>query len=438
MLKEAPFPTPWPWLLALHQAKPKHFPHLLVSAAGGRFSILFALPSQTETFSLADGDFFLHLDARWQAARVTAPALTPQEHALPFRGGWFFYLAYEAAAFTEKHLHLLPQPSTPLAILTRFPAAIIYDQQQQQSYFFAENQAQMQELETAVAEVSPAMAAQAPTPHLSVFQEENPEVFLREVQKILNYIAAGDIFQANLSRLWSMPLPCAPADLFRALLVANPAPFAALATFADLTIISASPERLLSMDGQGQVSMRPIAGTLPRLDSVTDLDVSAFVQDPKERAEHIMLVDLIRNDLGRIAEVGSVQVAELLTVEHYRHVHHLVSAVQAKTKATPGQALKAVFPSGTITGCPKVRAMEILAASEQSPRGPYTGSVGYLNHDGRLDSNILIRSFWQEGEMLFWRTGAGIVADSLPEKELRETRAKALGLCRAIAPDFSL
>ncbi len=444
MLKKAPFPLPWPRLLALHQAKPQHFPHLLVSAAAGRFSILFALPTQSQAFALADGDCFAHLDALWQAARLLAPPLSPQEQVLPFRGGWFFYLAYEAARLSEPSLRLLP-PTTPLAIIVRFPAAILYDQATAESYLFAETAEQLAELEQALQssalekivlteEAAKSVMVASPSLH-----EEAAAIFLQETQKILDYIAAGDIFQANLSRLWSMPLPFSAAELFRALLLANPAPFAALATFAnDFNIISASPERLLAMNGQGQVSMRPIAGTLPRGDNAAvTSDLTAFVQDPKERAEHIMLVDLIRNDLGRIAEVGSVQVSELLTIEHYRHVHHLVSEVRARSCATPGQALKAIFPSGTITGCPKVRAMEILAEAEASARGPYTGSLGYLNHDGRLDSNILIRSFWQEGDRLFWRTGAGIVADSLPDKELRETRAKALGLCRAIFPNFS-
>lgn len=450
MLKKAPLPLSWPQLLALHQAKPQHFPHLLVSAAAGRFSLLFALPTQTETFSPADGNFFQHLDALWQSARQQAPLPSPQEQALPFRGGWFFYLAYEAALWSEPSLPLVP-PTTPLAIFQRFPAAIIHDQVTNESYLFAESAEQLveleAELETGLAQALPSSARQelsAP----AALHEEAAAVFLQETQKILDYIGAGDIFQANLSRLWSMPLPCAAAELFGALLLANPAPFAALATFAsDFKIISASPERLLAMDGQGQVAMRPIAGTLPKRDSAAHgsaahddaaVDLTAFVQDPKERAEHIMLVDLIRNDLGRIADIGSVQVAELLTIEHYRHVHHLVSEVRARTQVTPGQALKAIFPSGTITGCPKVRAMEILAEAEASPRGPYTGSLGYLNHDGCLDSNILIRSFWQEGTQLFWRTGAGIVADSIPDKELRETRAKALGLCRAIFPDFPI
>lgn len=444
MLKKAPFPLPWPQLLALHQAKPQHFPHLLVSAAAGRFSLLFALPTESQTFSLADGDAFAHLDALWQTARLAAPPPSPQELALPFRGGWFFYLAYEAALWSEPTLRL-SLPGTPLAIVQRFPAAILYDHSSAESYLFAETTEQLAELEAELLQILPSSTRQempltaatmAAQPDL---REAAAAIFLQQTQKILDYIAAGDIFQANLSRLWSMPLPCTAAALFRALLMANPAPFAALATFPnDFNIISASPERLLAMDGQGQVAMRPIAGTLPRSDHAVASDLTAFVQDPKERAEHIMLVDLIRNDLGRIAEIGSVQVTELLTIEHYRHVHHLVSEVRARSKAMPGQALKAIFPSGTITGCPKVRAMEILAEAEASPRGPYTGSLGYLNHDGRLDSNILIRSFWQEGAMLFWRTGAGIVADSIPDKELRETRAKALGLCRAIFPNFPI
>jgi anthranilate synthase component 1 len=155
---------------------------------------------------------------------------------------------------------------------------------------------------------------------------------------------------------------------------------------------------------------------------------------PKERAEHVMLIDLERNDLGRVCEPGSVEVDEMMVLESYAHVHHIVSNVRGRLRSgvTPGQALAAVFPGGTITGCPKVRCMEIIAELEQGPRGAYTGSFGYLNRDGSLDLNILIRTIVRSGDRVTLRAGAGIVADSDPEAELEETRAKAEGLLRAL------
>jgi anthranilate synthase component 1 len=155
---------------------------------------------------------------------------------------------------------------------------------------------------------------------------------------------------------------------------------------------------------------------------------------PKERAEHVMLIDLERNDLGRVCEAGSVQVDEFMTIESYSHVHHIVSNVRGRLRAdvTPGNVLAAVFPGGTITGCPKVRCMEIIAQLECAPRGAYTGSLGYLNRDGSMDMNILIRSLQLHGRALTLRAGAGIVADSIPERELEETRAKARGVLRAL------
>jgi anthranilate synthase component 1 len=187
------------------------------------------------------------------------------------------------------------------------------------------------------------------------------------------------------------------------------------------------------------VDSRPIAGTRPRnADPARDAAlIRELIEHPKERAEHVMLLDMERNDLGRIAAVGSVQVDELMVVESYTHVHHIVSNVTArlKTGVTPAEVIRAVFPGGTITGCPKVRCMQIIAELEQAPREAYTGAMGYLDHDGNMDLNILIRTLVQKDRRLEFRAGAGIVADSVPEKELEETRAKARGLARALGAD---
>jgi anthranilate synthase component 1 len=183
------------------------------------------------------------------------------------------------------------------------------------------------------------------------------------------------------------------------------------------------------------VQTRPIAGTRPRFPGDDEAArILELVGHPKERAEHVMLIDLERNDLGRVCRPGSVQVDELMSVESYTHVHHIVSNVRGRLTpgTTPGEVIAAVFPGGTITGCPKVRCMQIIAELEGEGRGPYTGAFGYLNRDGDLDLNILIRSAWLAGDALELRAGAGIVVDSDAVRELHETRAKARGLLRAL------
>jgi anthranilate synthase component 1 len=222
--------------------------------------------------------------------------------------------------------------------------------------------------------------------------------------------------------------------VYAALRAANPAPFAASVRFGGMTILSSSPERLMRINGR-EVSTRPIAGTRPRLgDAEQQLrDRAELVGHPKERAEHIMLIDLERNDLGRVCEAGSVTVNEYMVTETYAHVHHIVSNVRGTLREdrSPIDALRALFPGGTITGCPKVRCMQIIAELEGAGRGAYTGSLGWLGDDGDADFNILIRTLTMNGRHIELRAGGGIVADSIPERELEETRAKARGLLRA-------
>jgi anthranilate synthase component 1 len=223
-----------------------------------------------------------------------------------------------------------------------------------------------------------------------------------------------------------------PADVYAALRRANPAPFAGLLQFGEAAIASSSPERLIEIRGD-RVQTRPIAGTRPRGEDDA-ARIRELVAHPKERAEHVMLIDLERNDLGRVCAPGSVVVDELMAVESYAHVHHIVSNVSGRLRdgVTPGQAIRAVFPGGTITGCPKVRCMQIIAALEGVGRGAYTGSFGYLNRDGDLDLNILIRTLTTERDAVSFRAGAGIVVDSDAQHELDETRAKARGMLRAL------
>ena len=268
--------------------------------------------------------------------------------------------------------------------------------------------------------------------------EEAPQNYLDAVNAAKHYIREGDIFQANLSREWRAVLQgtVGADNLYAKLRHTNPAPFAGLVRIDEgVSIVSSSPERLVSV-GDGTIRTRPIAGTFPRgTDKASDEKLSAeLLAHPKERSEHIMLIDLERNDLGRICRAGSVSVPELMVLETYQHVHHIVSEVAGvlRQDVTPAQIIAATFPGGTITGCPKVRCMEIISELESGPRGAYTGSIGYLNRDGSMDLNILIRSITLQGDEARFRAGAGIVADSIPQRELDETRAKAEGMIRAL------
>jgi len=273
-------------------------------------------------------------------------------------------------------------------------------------------------------------------PALISLEEEPAELFLARVQAAQTHIAAGDIYQANLSRRWRLRLRKHEdaALVYPALRRANPAPFAASVQVEGMSLFSSSPERLMRIE-HGDISTRPIAGTRPRHGTAEQdrHDTAELVAHPKERAEHVMLIDLERNDLGRVCEAGSVVVDEYMVTESYAHVHHIVSNVRGRLRAdrSPVDALRALFPGGTITGCPKVRCMQIIAELEGEGRGAYTGSLGWLGTDGDADFNILIRTLALRDGVIELRAGAGIVADSIPERELEETRAKARGLLRA-------
>lgn len=259
--------------------------------------------------------------------------------------------------------------------------------------------------------------------------------FERMVNRALTRIRAGDIFQANVAQQFTTTWRGDALALYQALRVINPSPFACFLRWRDWSVVSCSPERLVRVEG-GTVDTRPIAGTRPR-GATPHEDVMNSLElllSEKERAEHIMLVDLARNDLGRVCRVGSVAVDELMELEEYSHVIHIVSDVAGLLR--PGldavEVIRAIFPGGTITGCPKVRCMQILRQLEAVPRGLYTGSVGYLGFDGTMDLNIAIRTMVLAGEQVSFHVGAGIVADSDPQREYHETLAKAHALIAAL------
>jgi anthranilate synthase component I len=428
---------------------PARYPMLLDSAADGplsRTSVLLAEPSAALWLD-ADGrlgaegtvvqgnTFFSALENWWLAERETG---TEAPADLQFAGGWAIFLSYEMAQEVEPRLSL-PRATLPWrAFALRTPCALIYDRTRQRVMAVAEADSAelLDRLEADARLAAATIDARDDGFRVKSIREEDPNAYLERVRRGKEYVAAGDIYQTNLSRPWHVELERDPdvGALYNRLCAANPAPFAALAQWRGATIISSSPERLVRVEGR-RVDTRPIAGTRPRSRRPGDdvAEMAALVEHPKERAEHIMLIDLERNDLGRVCKPGTVRVDELMTIESYAHVHHIVSNVSGvlRSDVTPIEALRAVFPGGTITGVPKFRCMQIIAELEGVGRGAYTGSLGYLGRNGTMDLNILIRTMTLMGRQIEFRAGAGIVADSEPQRELGETRAKARGLLAA-------
>ena len=421
-----------PDLLAVHALKPDTYPYLLASNTRGnqnsRYSILMAHPQETCAQWGADDDCL-------QAIEIDPCQRSSQ--ALPFIGGWFVFLAYEYARIIEPRVEYFDDDSgMPIAFRSRIPAAIIVDHEKATACIVVEDG--HAGLQTEIAADLDGLAAYQPDDYAAgSIDEEDQRIYLGHIERTKRYIRDGDIYQANLSRKWTVSYEdrCDPVALFHALSRSNPAQFASLVKFDQCYVISSSPERLISLRG-GVAQSRPIAGTHPRGKTPgEDRELSAhLLAHPKEQAEHVMLVDLVRNDLGRFCQAGSVNVTEQMVLESYEHVHHIVSNIQGRVEQGRSIAdiVHAVFPGGTITGCPKVRCMEIISELEQSARGAYTGSLGYIGHDGQLDLNILIRTLTYGGNSVSFRAGGGIVHDSVPERELMETRHKARGLLNAI------
>ncbi|MBA4067378.1 MAG: aminodeoxychorismate synthase, component I [Isosphaera sp.] len=285
----------------------------------------------------------------------------------------------------------------------------------------------------------PALTPQHPLPGFpGVTSNFDRAGYEAAVRRAVEYVHAGDVFQVNLSQRLLAPLREHPLDLYARLRTLNPAPFAAYLDLGDFQILSASPERFLRVHPGGEVETRPIKGTRPRgRTPEEDADLARdLAASPKDRAENVMIVDLLRNDLGRVCEFGSVTVPRVCEVETFRYVHHLVSEVRGKLRPGVGplDLLAAAFPGGSVTGAPKVRAMEIIAELEPTARGPYCGSLGWVGFDGAMDTNILIRTFTAGRGWVQFPVGGGIVADSDPAREYEETLHKAAGLLRALDP----
>ncbi len=364
-----------------------------------------------------------------------------------FWGGMVGYLNYESVSFFEA----IPNPCAPDALMAHFIVpeqlyifdnirhtltlvayAFINGKSPQDAY--EEARLSLREMEATLQ--SPPRQKDQPFKGNAVLETRvSPEAFRSRVSRIKDHIAAGDIIQAVVSQPFtSSPAPD-PWMLYRAQRYINPSPYMYFLHLGETLLVGSSPETMVRLEN-GVATLRPIAGTRPR--GKTEQEdrrlADELLQDPKERAEHLMLVDLGRNDLGRVAEVGTVQVTDLMIVERYSHVMHLVSNINCDLQegADAWELLRATFPAGTLSGAPKVRAMEIIAEQEQEARGPYGGAIGYVSFTGNMDLAITIRTACIEEGVLTVRAGAGIVADSDPEKERQETVSKAMAIERAL------
>ena len=385
----------------------------------------------------------------------------------PFQGGWMGWLGYEMGACFER----LPpfrynEFQLPLAMLGLYDVVLAWDHERAQSWLISQgwpreagarerNAYRRMQQFFSLLESDPhgsnsprstalgtrplaasRLAPQYPTRWSAHWTSNFSSAGLREaIQRAVEYVHAGDIFQVNLAQRLLHRARCSAADLALHLRITNPAPFAGYADFGRVQIVSTSPERFLTLQ-KGQVETRPIKGTRPRMsDPVADQGIAELLrQSPKDRSENIMIVDLLRNDLSRVAARDSIQVTQLCDLEGYRYVWHLVSVIRARLAEGKSAVdlIQATFPGGSITGAPKIRAMEVIAELEPTCRGPYCGSLGYIACSGDMDLNILIRTvtacdgWWQVP------VGGGIVADSQPILEEQETWHKAEGILRAI------
>ncbi|MFO7765590.1 MAG: anthranilate synthase component I family protein [Pelovirga sp.] len=367
-------------------------------------------------------------------AEILSRRHCPTTPATPFPGGFFGFFGYDLAGQIEK----LPKRSMrdiPLADLhlTWVDITAVYDHHRKiLTLATLDDGVELDEWLPRIMD-----SQQTVLPATDLHLRRKPEAVMTEQDFIAmvncakDYIAAGDIYQVNLSCRFDAAVDGSAADLYQHLRQINPAPFACLLKFGDVEIISSSPERLVSLrDGTAQT--RPIAGTRPRgFTPPEDHQLGTeLLGHPKERAEHIMLLDLERNDLGKVCQSGSVEVDELMVLERYSHVTHIVSNVRGTLRSDCNaiDLLRATFPGGTITGVPKKRCMEIIDELEPVGRGSYTGSAGYISACGSMDLNILIRGFQRIDGHLSYQTGAGIVADSVPELEWQECRHKGRAL----------
>ncbi len=436
--------------------------YLFESVQGGekwsRYSII-GLPCET-VFKIHENQVDVFVSGQQQesftvenpldwVADLHASFSVPEVEELPgFSGGLVGYFGYETIAYIEQKLQqqkpdelelpdILLMLSEELVVFDNLSGKlfiIIHVQPDQEQQGIARLDELQQQLAMPLNESRlEGQASGLAEDHFSSgFTQEG---FKEAVGTARDYIAAGDIMQVVLSQRMSIPFDSRPLDLYRALRILNPSPYMYYLQFDDFDVVGSSPEILVRAEN-GEVTVRPIAGTRPRGETEqADLTLEQeLLADPKELAEHIMLIDLGRNDVGRVSETGSVKVNEKMSVERYSHVMHIVSNVIGKLqpKLTAIDVLKACFPAGTVSGAPKIRAMEIIAELEPVKRGVYSGAIGYLGWDGNMDTAIAIRTAVIKNDMLHIQAGAGIVYDSEPELEWQETMNKARGVIKAV------
>ena len=425
---------------------------VLESGRSGSFTIAVPCAHRTTVF-FADGRVVMHAEdgaheetserplaflRRW-SREVRAPRLAGWPS---FQGGLIALLGYELAAQFEPVAAAPADPSAPLAAFLEASEACVFDASKQEltvvvlcpvgppaaTLRSARERARSLAAHWHRTVAQPAVAgATTSTPASPLAQSLAEPAFVAAVRRCQEYIAAGDTYQVNLSTR----LEVAPVDSLRAyeaLRSANPSPYMGLVRLPGATLVCGSPELLVEVSA-GRIASRPIAGTRPRgADAAADLAwAQELAGDTKEKAEHLMLVDLLRNDVGRVSQPGTVSVPEFMAVERYSHVMHLVSQVEGRLQAAagPAEVIRALFPGGTITGAPKVRTMQIIAELEPVARGYYTGSLGWIGASGDLCLNIIIRSLWSAEGRAFVQAGAGIVADSVPSREYAESLRKA-------------
>jgi anthranilate synthase component 1 len=377
--------------------------------------------------------------AALRAALEAAPRPGPEVEGLPFSGGLVGVSGYDVVRLFER----LPrnteaQSNIPDAAFVAPASLLVFDHLTRRVALLHDGpEAERQELRSEVIRLLrgavPTGNGKATTslPEASFSEEE----FSARVDACKEYIAAGDIYQIVMSVLFRGRSDVAPFEVYRALRLLNPSPYMFFFEFGDLKVVGSSPEALVKLNGNA-ASLRPIAGTLPRGDTVEEdnANETALLADPKESAEHVMLVDLARNDLGRVATAGSVHVEPYRAIERYSHVMHIVSGVQGELASHCDQfdLFAASFPAGTLVGAPKVRAMQIIEEMEAVGRGLYAGTAGYFGLSGDMDQAITIRTLVFSGDEYSFQAGAGIVADSVPANEYREVLAKSAILRRAL------
>ncbi len=390
-----------------------------------------------EPFALAAGLAALEAGlAKWR--------LPPQAGPVPFGGGAIGFIGYGMARRLH-HLpdrHVMPHPAMTMGF---YDVLLAFDRQEQRCFLLssgfpeqgaARGRRAQRRAEATLARLQTCRARSAAVPELRWTPELSQAAYEDRVRRILEYIRAGDIYQANFTTRFTAERPpdLTAFDIHTALRAANPAPFAAFINCGDFALASASPERFISLDASGAIETRPIKGTRPRGagQAADDRLREELWNSEKDRAENLMIVDLMRSDLGRVAVTGSVAVPALWQVESHASVHHLVSVITAQLRPLlgPVDVLRACLPGGSITGAPKRRAMEIIDEQEASPRGAYCGIIGWIGFDGAMDTSIIIRTISMTGGALMAQAGGGIVADSDPAAEYEEMMVKLRPLLR--------